>query len=152
MEYLNLLISIRIVISKKFEFVRLNLFNHVLVLFRAKFACILAIRYPVFRWELCKGCVWESVKKIQVVCIQKSLATGSCDWLMTSKSPKCHTCEACKKLKGHDSWRTTRRKVQSGQAVSSWLKLATHPTCEIESPECLIMQKNDFSHSSCTLL
>ena len=57
MGYLNLLISIKIVISKKFEFVKLNLFNHVLVLFRAKFACILAIRYPVFRWELCKGCV-----------------------------------------------------------------------------------------------
>ena len=69
MEYLNLLISIRIVISKKFEFVRLNLFNHVLVLFRAKFAYILAIKYPIFRWELCKGCVWEGMKKIQVVCI-----------------------------------------------------------------------------------
>ena len=31
------------------EFVRLNLFNHVLVVFYAKFACNLAIRYPVFR-------------------------------------------------------------------------------------------------------
>ena len=29
--------------------VRLNLFNHVLALFRAKFACNLAIRYHVFR-------------------------------------------------------------------------------------------------------
>ena len=37
--------------------VRLNLFNHVLALFCAKFACNLAIRYPVFRWELCKGSV-----------------------------------------------------------------------------------------------
>ena len=37
--------------------VRLNLFNLVLTLYRAKFACILAIRYPVFRCELCKGCV-----------------------------------------------------------------------------------------------
>ena len=48
--------------------IRLNLFNHVLALFRAKFACILAIRYPVFRWDLCKGCVCESVKKTQDVC------------------------------------------------------------------------------------
>ena len=48
--------------------VRLNLFNHVLALFRAKFACNLAIRYPVFRWELCKGSVWESMKKSQEVC------------------------------------------------------------------------------------
>ena len=37
--------------------VRLNLFNHVLTLFRAKFAYNLAIRYLVFRWELCKGSV-----------------------------------------------------------------------------------------------
>ena len=56
--------------------VRLNLFNHVLALFYAKFACILAIRYPVFRWELCKGFVWKSVKKTQDVCIPRSLATG----------------------------------------------------------------------------
>ena len=40
-----------------FEFVRLNLFNHVLALFRTKFACDSAIRYPIFRWELCKDCV-----------------------------------------------------------------------------------------------
>ena len=33
------------------KIVRLNLFNHVLALFRAKFTCNLAIRYPVFRWE-----------------------------------------------------------------------------------------------------
>ena len=39
------------------ENVRLNLFNHVLALFRAKFTCNIAIRYPVFRWELCKGTV-----------------------------------------------------------------------------------------------
>ena len=43
--------------------VRLNLFNHVLALFRAKFFCNLVIRYPIFRWELCKGCECESVKK-----------------------------------------------------------------------------------------
>ena len=37
------------------EIVRLNLFNHVLALLHAKFACNLAIRYPIFMWELCKG-------------------------------------------------------------------------------------------------
>ena len=140
MGYLNLLISIKIVISKKFEFVKLNLFNHVLVLFRVKFACILAIKYPVFRWELCKDCVWESVKKIHVVCIQKSLATRSYDWLMTSKSPKCHTCEARKKLKGHDSWRTTWRKVQSGQAVNSWLI----PLARLSHQNALLCRKMNF--------
>ena len=34
-----------------FKIVRLNLFNHVLALFCAKFACNLAIQYPIFRWE-----------------------------------------------------------------------------------------------------
>ena len=37
--------------------VSLNLFNHVLALFCVKFAYNLAIKYPVFRWELCKGSV-----------------------------------------------------------------------------------------------
>ena len=31
-------------------------------------ACNLAIRYLVFRWELCKGSVCESMKKVQEVC------------------------------------------------------------------------------------
>ena len=31
------------------KFVRLNLFNHVLALFHAKFTCNLAIRYPILR-------------------------------------------------------------------------------------------------------
>ena len=52
-----------------FLFVRLNLFNHVLALFRAKFTWNLAIKYSLFRWELCKGCVWESVKKLKCLCI-----------------------------------------------------------------------------------
>ena len=39
----------------------LNLINHLVGLFRAKFACILAIRNPVFRWESCKGSVCERV-------------------------------------------------------------------------------------------
>ena len=51
--------------------VRLNLFNHVLALFRAKFACNLTIRYHVFRWDLCKCSVWESVKRTQDVCNSK---------------------------------------------------------------------------------
>jgi len=43
--------------NREKELIRLNLFNYVLALFRAKFACNLAIRYPVFRWKLCKGSV-----------------------------------------------------------------------------------------------
>ena len=55
-----------------------NLFNHVLALFYAKFACNLAIRYPVFRWELSKGCVCESVKKAQDVYTQEEPR----DWIL----------------------------------------------------------------------
>ena len=122
----------------------MNLFNHELVLFRAKFACILVIRDPVFKWELCKGCVWKSLKKTQDMCVQRSLAT--------SKSLKWHTCEACKELNGHDSWSTIRQNVQFGQIVSSWLKLTTCSTRETKSPECPVWMKTNFSHSSHTLL
>ena len=55
-----------------------------LALFCAKFACNLAIRYPVFRWELCKSSVWESVKKAQEMCTQEEPH----DWLATSELPK----------------------------------------------------------------
>ena len=37
--------------------VRLNLINHVLALFHDKFACNIALRNLVFRWESCKGSV-----------------------------------------------------------------------------------------------
>ena len=44
-------------LSINIESVKLNLFNYVLALFYAKFACNLVIRYPIFRWELCKRSV-----------------------------------------------------------------------------------------------
>ena len=67
--------------------------------------------------------------------------------LATSKSLKYHTCEVCRKLKGHDSWSTTVQKVQSGLVVNLRLKLATHSSCESESPKCPVLLKTDFSHS-----
>ena len=39
-----------------------------LALFHAKFACILAISNPIFRWESCKGSVWEGGKKCSRLC------------------------------------------------------------------------------------
>ena len=38
-------------VSPRTATIRLNLFNHVLALFCAKFICISAIRYPIFMWE-----------------------------------------------------------------------------------------------------
>ena len=112
------------------KFVRLNLFNNMLVLFRAKFTCNSTIRYPVLRWESYKGCMWETVKNSSVCAIKSILATGTSEWLAIEDSPKCHTCEACRKLKGYDSWSTTRQKGQSGQSVILRLKLVTCPICE----------------------
>ena len=48
-----------------------------LALFCAKFACILAISNPVFKWESCKGSVWESVKKCSRLCKE----AGTHDWI-----------------------------------------------------------------------
>ena len=115
-------------LSINIKSVRLNLFNHVLALFCAKFVCNLAIRYPVFRWESCKGYVWESVKISNVCAFKSILATRTHEWLMTNDSPKCHTCETCRILKGPDSWSTTGQKGQSGQLVISRLKLAACPS------------------------
>ena len=47
--------------------VRLNLINHVLALFRDKFACNTALRNPVFRWESCKGSVRECEEMLKIV-------------------------------------------------------------------------------------
>ena len=99
-------------------YVRLNLFNHVLALFRAKFSCNLIIRYPVFRWELCKGTVWKNVKNTQMCALKKSLTTGSRDWRVTKGGTHVkHVGE----LKGHANYSTTRQNFQSGQVVSSRL-------------------------------
>ena len=101
-----------------------------LALFYAKFAYISAIRYLVFRWESCKGCEWESVKNSSVCAFKRILVTRTRKWLTTDDSPKCHTCEACRKLKGHDSWDTTGQKWQSCQSIIWRLELATCPSCK----------------------
>ena len=40
----------------------------------------------------------------------------------------CHTCEACRKLKGQHSWITTGQKLQTGLLVIWQLELMTHPS------------------------
>ena len=59
-----------------------------LALFRAKFACILAISNPVFRWESCKGNEWESVKKCSRLCKDAETRGWTRGWLATGKPPK----------------------------------------------------------------
>ena len=62
--------------------------NHFVGFMPCQFACNLAFRKPIFRWESCKGSVWESVKKSSRVCTQQGLVTGSHDWLAACKLPK----------------------------------------------------------------
>ena len=113
-------------------YVRLNLFNYVLALFRAKFACNLAIRYLVFRWELCKGNVCESMKKSQEVCNSRE----SRDWIWRLTSHQNGTrekhaggVEGSQQLE-HNSWSTTGQNFQSGQAISSRLILVASSSCQ----------------------
>ena len=96
-------------------------------------------------WESCKGSVWESVKNCSRLC--KEIGTRS--WI--SRVARClqatrmlHTCQACQKLKSHASCCTTGQKSQAGQAICSWLELATQPSREVKSSEHLVWEKLTF--------
>ena len=106
-------------------YVRLNLINHVLALFRDKFACNTALRNLVFRWESCKYSVWESEKMLKTVQWRRDsrldLAGGS--WL-TSRQ-KLHTHRACRGVEQSCQLEHYRIKIQTGHSVSSRLELAT---------------------------
>ena len=79
--------------------------------------------------------------------LKKSHATGSRDWKVAKGGTRVkHAGE----LKGYNNWSTTGQNFQSGQAISSRLKLVTHSSCKVESPKCLVWLKRDFSHSSYT--
>ena len=96
-----------------------------LALFRAKFACILAISNSVFRWDR------DS---------QLDLAGGS----RLQAARMMHTCQACQKLKSRASCCTTGQKSQAGQAVCSRLELPTQPSREVKSPEHPVWEKLIF--------
>ena len=74
--------------------------------------------------------------------------TGSRNWQIV----KVATCEACRELKGHDSWSIIGQKVQFGLIVISRLRLVISSSREAELLECPIWMKYAFPHSSRTLL
>ena len=55
-----------------------------------------------------------------------------------------HTCQACQKLKRRANCCTIGQKSQAGQAISSWLELATQPSYEVKSPEHPVWEKLTF--------
>ena len=80
--------------------------------------------------------VWRNLKKCA---IQGSLAIGSHDWQVARMAHVRST-----QGEGHDSWSTIGENFQSGQAVSSQLKLETHSSHKVKSSECLVWLKLTF--------
>ena len=106
--------------------VRLNLINHLVGFIPCQ------ISNPVFRWESCKGSMWENVKNCSSVCKE----AGTHDWISRVQAAKMmHTCQACQKLKRHANCCTTGQKSQASQAICSWLELATQPSREVKLPK-----------------
>ena len=132
-----------------FNTVRMNLINHLVGFILCKFSCILAIRNPVFRWESCKGSVYERVWRIAQVCAKKQgFAARSRAWLAAATRqidahvPSMPEAEAACQLF------ITGQKFQASQAVCSWLELATQPSREVKLLEHPVWQNMTFHISS----
>ena len=119
-----------------------------LALFRAKFACNLAIGNLVFKWDSCKG----SVKKCSKLCSE----AGTRSWISQvacdlQAARRCTRVKHVEKLNRHASCSTTRQKVQTGHSVSSRLGLVTQSSREAKLLVYSVMKKWVFaflSHSS----
>ena len=116
-----------------------------MALFRAQFACILAIRNPVFMWESCKDGVCERVWRIAQVCAKKQgLAAGFCGRLAAaSRQIEAHV-PSMPEVEASRQLFTTEQKFQVGQAVCSQLELTTQPSREVKPLEHLIWQNMTF--------
>ena len=113
-----------------------------MALFCAKFACNLAISNLVYRWESCKGSVWESVKKCSRLCSE----AGTRVWISQvacslQAARRCTQVKHAEKLNRHASCSTTGQNVQTSHSVSSRLGLATQSSREAKSPVHNIMEK-----------
>ena len=116
-----------------------------MALFRAKFACILAISNLVFRWDSCKGSEWDNVKNCSRFCKE----IGTRGWISQvsrglQATRMLHTCQACQKLKSRANYCTTGQKSRAGQAICSQLELATQPSREVKSLEHPVWEKLTF--------
>ena len=117
-----------------------------MALFCAKFAYILAIRNLVFRWESCKGNVWESVKNCLSVCKE----AGTRGWI----SRVAHGCKLpdwSTRAKHARSWSVApvvhyRTKVLGwpGRLLAAWTHDSTQLRGQAARTPCLA--KYDFSH------
>ena len=118
-----------------FGIVRLNLINYFAGFIPCQFACNSTFRNLVFRWESCKGSVWESVKKSSRLCTQQ----GTRNWILRHArdlqvAKGCTRVKHVEKLNSHASWSTTGQKVLSGHSVSLQLGLMTQSSRKAKSP------------------
>ena len=109
----------------------------------AKFACNLVISNPVFRWESCKGSVWESVKKCSRWCSEAGTRG-------LQATRRCTQVKHIEKLNRHASCSTTRQKFQIGHSVSpsAWTRNSVKSWGQVASPHCY--RKTDSLHSFLT--
>ena len=79
------------------------------------------------------------------ICSRLCKETGTHGWILRLQAAiMMHTCQACQKLKSRASYCTTGQKSQAGQAVFSWLELATQPSREVKSPEHPVWEQLTF--------
>ena len=135
----------------KFFSVRLNLINHFVGFIPCQFACNSALRNPIFRWESCKGSVWESVKKCSRLCTEAGtrnwISRVACDWQATKG---CTRVKHVEKLNHHASCSTIGQKVQTGHLVNSQLELATQSSLYAKSLACSVLKNWLFAFHSHT--
>ena len=115
-----------------------------MALFRVKFACILAISNPVFRWESCKGSVWEIVKNCSRLCKE----AGTRSWI-SRVARNCKPPDWSTRAKHARSWSVVptvhyMTKVPASQTVFSRFELATQPSREVKPPEHPVWQNITF--------
>ena len=134
------------------ENVRLNLINHLVGFILYQFTCNLALRNPVFRWESCKGSVWESVKKCSKLCTKVRtrnwISRVARDW---QAARGCTRVKHAEKLNRHASCSTTGQKVQTGHSVNSPFGLVTRSSHKVRLPVHFVLKNLLFaflSHSS----
>ena len=121
--------------------VRLNLINHYVGFIPCQFACNSALRNPVFRWDSCKGSVWESVKKCSRLCTEAVTQ----DWILRvardwQTARGCTRVKHAEKLNRHASCNTTGQNVQTGHSISSQLELATQSSRRAKSPASSVLK------------
>ena len=96
----------------------------------------------MYRWESCKGSVWESVKKCSRLCSEARTRV----WISRvacglQAARRCTQVKHAEKLNRHASCSTTGQKVQTGHSVSSRLGLTTQKSRKAKSLVHNVMEK-----------